>query len=172
MELKPYSKPFNSRYYLVPRINKETFRKELKRLVEVVLLTPVQQIQYGTPVFIVPKKEGTAGFITDYHRLNQKLVRNPYHLPKIGDTMHQLQVFQYATALDLNMGYYTISLSPTSQDMMTIVTEFGIFRYNRLPIGMCASGDILQAKGDELLGDIEGVKTYIYDILILRKNRF
>ena len=32
LELNPYSKPFNSRYYSVPRINKETFRKELKRL--------------------------------------------------------------------------------------------------------------------------------------------
>ena len=33
LELKPDSKPFNSRYYLVPRINKETLRKEIKRLV-------------------------------------------------------------------------------------------------------------------------------------------
>ena len=27
LELKPDSKPFNSRYYPVPRINKKTFRK-------------------------------------------------------------------------------------------------------------------------------------------------
>ena len=33
LELKPYSKPFNIRYYPVPRINKEAFRKELKDLV-------------------------------------------------------------------------------------------------------------------------------------------
>ena len=30
LELKPGSKPFNSRYYPVPRIDKETFRKYLK----------------------------------------------------------------------------------------------------------------------------------------------
>ena len=29
MELKPVSKPFNSKYYPVPRINKEDFRKEV-----------------------------------------------------------------------------------------------------------------------------------------------
>ena len=68
--------------------------------------------------------------------------------------MHQLEGFQYATALDLNMGYYTISISPASQDTTTIVTEFGKFIYNRLPMGMCASGDIFQAKVDELLSDI------------------
>ena len=33
LDIKPGSKPFNSRSYLVPRINKELFRKELKRLV-------------------------------------------------------------------------------------------------------------------------------------------
>ena len=54
--------------------------------------------------------------------------------------------------------------------MMTIVTEFGKFRYNRAPRGMCALGDIFQAKADDLLDDIEGVKTYIDDILFLRKD--
>ena len=31
LELNPNSKPFNIRYYPVPRINKEILRKELKR---------------------------------------------------------------------------------------------------------------------------------------------
>ena len=55
LELNPYSKPFNSRYYPVPIINKETFRKERKRIVEIGVLL-VKQSQYGTPVFIIPKK--------------------------------------------------------------------------------------------------------------------
>ena len=33
LELKPGSKPFNSRYYLFPIINKEVFIKDLKLLV-------------------------------------------------------------------------------------------------------------------------------------------
>ena len=45
LELNLYSKPFNSRYHPVPIINKEIFRKELKRLVEIVVLTPVQKSQ-------------------------------------------------------------------------------------------------------------------------------
>ena len=125
LELKPDSKPFNSRYYPVPRIKKETFQKELNCLVEIGVLTLVQQSQYGTPVFIIPKREGTVRFITDYQRLNQQLVRKPYHLPRIGETIQKLEGFQYATALSFNMGYYTIRIFPASQDMTTIVTEFG-----------------------------------------------
>ena len=39
-------------------------------------------------------------------------------------------------------------------------------------MGMCDSEDIFQAKGDKLLGDIEGVKTYTNDILSLSKDCF
>ena len=86
--------------------------------------------------------------------------------------MKQLEGFQYATALYLNMRYYTLRLSPASQYITTIVTEFGKFKYNRFPMGMCASGNIFQAKVYELLGDIEGVKTYIDNILVLGKDIF
>ena len=39
-------------------------------------------------------------------------------------------------------------------------------------MGMCASGDIFQAKVDELIGDIGGIKKYIDDILVLSKDFF
>ena len=105
IELKPEHKP--------PRINKATFKQELLRLVDIGVLTPVQQSEYGTPVFIIPKKEGTIRFLTDYRRINQGIVRKPYPIPRISETLQQMEGFQFATgALDLNMGYYTIQLSP------------------------------------------------------------
>ena len=90
LELNLNSKPLNFKYYPVPKINKKTFQKDLKRLVEIGVLTPLQPIQYGIPVFIIPKKEVTVRFVTDYLSLNQKLVINPYPLPRIGETMQQL----------------------------------------------------------------------------------
>ena len=36
-------------------------------------------------------------------------------------------------------------------------------------MGMCASGDIFQAKVDELISDIGGAKTDITNILVLGK---
>ena len=106
-------------------------------------------------------------FITNYLRLNQNLVKNSYPLSILGETMQKLECFQYDLALYLNMGYYTIRLTRASQDMMPVVNKLGKFKYNHLPMSMCASGDIFQAKFDELLGDIKGVKTYINDILVL-----
>ena len=90
----------------------------------------MQQSQNGTPVFIIPKKERTVRFITDYLRLNQKFLIKSYSLPIIYETMKQLEGFQYAAELDINMVYYTIRLSPASPYMTTIVTELGKSIYN------------------------------------------
>ena len=89
---------------------------------EVGVINPVQQSQLRNPVFIIHKKEYTLTFIMDYCRLNQKLVRKPHSLTRIGETMQKLELFQYATALYLNMVYYTIKRFPHRQDMTTIVT--------------------------------------------------
>ena len=142
------------------------------RLVNIGVLERVQESKWGTPVFIIPKKEGTVWFITDYRKVNRQIVCKPFPIPRIADTLQQLEGFTFATALDLNMGYYTIPFAERSKDVTTIVTKFGKFRYTCLPMGMVISGDVFQSKMYDLIGDIEGVKTYIDDILCVRKNSF
>ena len=50
------------------------------------------------------------------------MVINPYPLPIIGEK--QLEVFKYAKALDLNMGYYTIELFTQIKGTTNIVNVF------------------------------------------------
>jgi hypothetical protein len=49
------------------------------------------------------------------------IVRRPYPIPKISTTLQELEGFTYATALDLNMGQYTIRLDPRAVEMFTII---------------------------------------------------
>ena len=39
-------------------------------------------------------------------------------------------------------------------------------------MGIYSSGDIFQTKVDKLLGDFDGIKTYIDDIIVLGKDSF
>ena len=86
--------------------------------------------------------------------------------------MQQLEGFQNLNALDLNMGYCTIQLDAKSKDIITTVTEFGEIRYDVLLMIMGISGDIFQAKVNEFIDNTEGVKAYVYDILVLNKCNF
>ena len=171
-ELVDGAKPHCQRHYPVPHLYKKTFKKELDRLVGLGVLEPVQESEWGSPTFIVPKKDDRIRFVSDFRRLNAKLKRKPYPLPRISDTLQQLEGFQYATSLDLNMGYYHIVLSEESADMCTIITEFGKYRYKRLPMGVACSPDIFQAKIYDLLGDIEGTKAYIDDVLVVKRGTY
>ena len=104
IEINPDATPSSSRYYPTPNINKETFRKELARLVKISVSTSVQQSEYDTPVFIISKKEVTVRLLTKSRQVNNTIVQKYYPIPIIDDTMKKLEGFQFATLLDLNMG--------------------------------------------------------------------
>ena len=60
----------NCKYDMVPRNKRSIFFKELKLLLKTGLLTPIEQSQYSTTVFMIPNKGRNVGFIIDYCRLN------------------------------------------------------------------------------------------------------
>ena len=68
-----------------------------------------------------------------------------------------LEGFQYATSLDLNMGYYHLELSPEFKELCTIVLPFGKFEYQQIPIGLCNSPEIFQEKMNKLFHDLDHV---------------
>ena len=172
MELKEGAKPYHGKPYSVPQIHEEAMRTEVKRLVMLGVLEEVLESEWGAPSFIIPKKNGTVRFISDFRKLNTLLKRKPYPIPKIQDMLLKLQGFKYATSLDLNMGYYTIRLNPTTADMCTIVLPFGKYRYKRLPMGIAGSPDIFQGKMSSLMAGLEFVRTYLDDILIISSSHF
>ena len=167
IELKPGAEPYHSRAFPVPRVHEPTLRLEVNRLVKEGVLRKVNHSEWGAPTFIIPKKDGTVRFISDFRELNKRIKRKPYPIPKIQDMLLKLEGFQYATSLDLNMGYYHIELTPFSKRLCTIVLPWGKYEYQRLPMGLCNSPDIFQEKMGELMTGLEFVRTYIDDVLCL-----
>jgi hypothetical protein len=71
--------------------------------------------------------------------INKRLVRKPFLTPKISMVLQELEGFTFATALDLNMGYYTIRLDPDASKICTIIFLWEKYSYKRLPIGIAGS---------------------------------
>ena len=68
------------------------------------------------------------------------------------------------------MGYYHIELSAKSKELCTIVTQWGKYEYQRLPMGLCNSPDIFQEKMSELFVGLDTVRVYIDDLLYATKG--
>eukprot|EP00957_Ditylum_brightwellii_P157252 11968040-Ditylum_brightwellii.AAC.1 len=58
--------------------------------------------------------------------------------------MQKLQGFMYTTALDLNMGNYTICLDPDAQKICTIILLWGKYQYLWLTMGLSCAPDIFR----------------------------
>ena len=82
----------------------------------------------------------------------------------------KLEGFKYATAIDLNMGYYNILLTPESSRLCTIVLPWGKYSYTSLPMELASSPDIFQEKMNNLFAGLEFVRYYIDDILCNTKS--
>ncbi len=104
--------------------------------------------------------------ISDFRELNKHIVRKPYPIPKMSTILQELEGFTDATALDLNMGYYTIRLDPTVFKMCTIIFPWEKYSYKRLPMGYGGSADIFQAQIMDLMASLEFVQAYTWMILL------
>jgi hypothetical protein len=104
--------------------------------------------------------------------LNKRIVKKPYPIPKISTTLtlQELEGFTYATALDLNMGYYTIKLDPAASKMWTIIFPRGKYSYKRRPMGFGGSANIFHAQMMDLMASLECVRAYMYDLLIITRG--
>ena len=70
------------------------------------------------------------------------------------------------------MGYYTVRLDFSSQKLCTIITPWGKYQYQRLPMGVNVSPDVFQEKMSKLMEGLEFVRTYLDDLLIISNGSF
>ena len=136
-KLKEGAKPFQLAPFSVPKIHEDTLKKEIQRLCDLGVLKPQVASEYQSPSFIIPKKNGTVRVVSDFRVLNSKLQRVSFPIPKIQDILTSLNGFKYATSIDLNMGYYTIRLTPQAQKLCTIVFPWGKYSYLTITHGSC-----------------------------------
>jgi hypothetical protein len=164
-ELKEDTKPYHGRPFPVPKSCKETTIKVLNRLCDLGVLEFQPASEWASPSFIMPKKDYTVRFIRNFREVNKRLVRKPFPIPKNSTVLQELEGFTFATALDLNMGYYTIRLDPDASKICTIIFPWGKYSYLRLPMGIAGFPDIFQAKMSELMVALEFIRTYLDDLL-------
>ena len=86
--------------------------QEIQRLCDLGVLEWQPSSEWATPLFIQPKKNKIVRFLNNFWEVNKRFVRKPFPIPKISTVLPELEGFTYVIALDLNMGYYTISLDP------------------------------------------------------------
>jgi hypothetical protein len=142
----------------------------VERLCKLGVLERQPASEWASPLFIIPKKNRTLCFLSNFQEEYKRLIRKPFPVPRISMVLQELEGFTFATALDLNMGFYTIRLDPDASRICTIIFSWGKHSYKQLPMGIAGSPDIFQSKMLELMESPECVRAYLDDLLCISRS--
>lgn len=143
-ELIDGEKPVHQRPYDMPHAYRDVFKTELDHICQIGVLKKVGMSEWGSPSFIIPKLDCTVRWISDFRALNKVIKRRIWPMPRIPDIVCKRPRYAYFTKLDVSMMFYTFELTEESKDLCTIVTPWGKYRYERVPMGIKQSPDVAQ----------------------------
>ena len=156
------STPVLSTPYKCAPPNFAIFNSMVNELLEQGVVIPSKS-PYASPVFLVPKSGGGYHMVVDYRKVNSKIVFDSYLIPTIEEALEQFGNAAFFTVFDLNSAYYQIPLSANSRRVTTFCTPFGLYEFNKLPMGINVGSQGLSRVVDELFAELNG--SYFFNFL-------
>ena len=158
--------PFFVRPYPMREEQKKVIQKEMDRLEHLGIICK-GLTSYSSPVVLVKwKNQNLYQVCSDFHILNEKLVKINHAFPLVRDCIEQLgrKRCHYLSMIDLRDTFHTLRLALSSQEYCGITPYYGspTYHYLHMGMGMSVSPQIWQ----------QFVDLVFQDDLIKRKQNF
>jgi len=110
----------------IPPTLKEKFKKEIDRLKNLGVITPMDKsTPWVSNVVVVTKKSGALRICIDLRPLNAALKHERYQLPFLEDILPELGQAKVFSTVDLRSGYWHCILDEEASLLTTFATPFG-----------------------------------------------
>ena len=119
----------------------------------------------------MPKTDGSVRLCGDYKiTVNRCIYTDQHPIPTPDEVLAKIAGGQKFTKIDLKCAYQQMQLDDKSQELVTINTSRGLYRYTRLPFGTSSSPAIWQRFIDQVLQGLDGVCAIQDDVLVTGVN--
>jgi hypothetical protein len=149
----------------------QTFKQTVNELLEQGVVQPSKS-SYASPAFLIPKSGSGVRMVVDYRKVNAKILFDSYPLPTLEQAFDQFTGAVIFSIFDLNSAYFQIPLTPRSRRVTAFCTPFGLFEFNKLPMGISVGSQGLSRVLDELFADIKGnfIFNYLDDLVVYSRS--
>ncbi|MCP4337402.1 MAG: DDE-type integrase/transposase/recombinase [Desulfobulbaceae bacterium] len=173
IRLKPDAVPTRSRMREAPQAYAQLAADEIESMLKDGLCEQIKSSNWVSPIHYV-KKDGKCVRVTvDFSTgLNKAIIPVSHPLPRPSDIYQRTKHASHLSKLDLSKGYWHINLSKESRPLTAFITpSHGLLQFTHLPMGMIDSGAVFCRAVEQTLRGLNGVDSYIDDILIYGKSK-
>ena len=151
--------------YRESKREREVVHEEVKKMLDAGVTRPSYS-PWASPVVLVEKKDASTRFYVDYRRLNAVTKKDTYPLPKIDDTLDQLEGANIFSSLDMASGFWQVPLTDAAKEKTAFVCREGLFEFETMPFGLCNATSTFQRLMDVVLGNLrwECALVYVDDV--------
>ena len=171
MEIIVKGEPKRAKARPTPPRLREELNKQVDDLLAAGVIKPAPDCKWVSPCHLVPKPRSDKWrLVIDYRYMNTLTQDDSYQIPNVSDLLIRLTGAKVFTLIDLNWGFWNVSLDTQSQQYTGfVVPERGVFIWTVMPFGLKISPTVFQRAIEKALRtvlDKGNVSVYIDDIII------
>ena len=134
--MKLEEKPIKLRPYTYNETFANKIKAEIDRLIEANFIYEIEHTKWGSPIVVVPKKNGKLRVCINLKKVNAATIRDNYPLPITEHLLERVAKKEAYSFLDGFFGYNQVSIHPNDQHKTAFATEFSIYAYRVMPFGL------------------------------------
>lgn len=98
-------------------------------------VTEPTSLEWGFPVVLVPKKDGTLRFCVHYRLLNVVSKKDSYILPRMDEYIDSRRESNVVSTVECNAGYWQVMIAAEDREKTSFVCHSGAFQSKWMPLG-------------------------------------
>jgi hypothetical protein len=162
------SAPTYVKQFPVPEAYRGQLEKQIKEWLKMGVVKPSNS-PYNSPIFVVPKKDGSPRYVLDFRKLNSNSQTDKYSMKTVEECIGDIgrsgsTIF---STLDLSSGFWQLPLEKNSQKFTAFtVHNMGQFEWTRTSQGLHSAPGQYQRLMELTVKGLHNVIVYIDDLLV------